>query len=240
VSTMSPADAWQRSGMPADRPSVSGRSSRHDRRGDDYGPRSPRSTPPRARGGSPERARPAERMRAPQRDHYGEPDDLPRGRRPEAGRGSSRADRAPVDRRTGRPLEPREATRPPRGQARPTETQGSRLRGAVAVAAVFLLTLAVAGAESFIGVGLGTITLVALVLTTVLAALLVRRRDLVSVIVSPPLVFIGVAVVDVVAAPSASLSLATIATLLIRGFPAMAIATGAALVIGLIRMAARR
>jgi hypothetical protein len=62
----------------------------------------------------------------------------------------------------------------------------------------------------------------------------------VSVIVSPPLVFVAVAVVDVVAAPSASLSLATIATLLIRGFPAMAIATGAALVIGLIRMAARR
>jgi hypothetical protein len=177
-------------------------------------------------------------MRSPQRDHYDERDELPRGRRPEAARG--RPDRAPIDRRTGRPLEHREATRAPRGQARPAEAQGSRLRGVVAVAAVFLLTLAVAGAESFIGVGLGTITLVALVLTTVLAALLVRRKDLVSVIVSPPLVFVAVAVVDVIAAPSASLSLATIATLLIRGFPAMAIATGAALVIGLIRMAARR
>jgi hypothetical protein len=110
----------------------------------------------------------------------------------------------------------------------------------VAVAAVFVVTLVVAGAESFLGVGLGTITLVTLVLTTVLAALLVRRRDLVSVIVSPPLVFVAVAVVDVIAAPSATLNLATLATLLIRGFPAMAIATGAALVIGLIRMAARR
>jgi hypothetical protein len=179
-------------------------------------------------------------MRAAQRDRYDEPEDRPRGgRRPDQGRGSGRPDRAAADRRSGRPLESREATRAPRGQARP-ETRGSRLRGVVAVAAMFLLTLAVAGAESFLGVGLGTITLVALVLTTVLAALLVRRRDLVSVIVSPPLVFVAVAVVDVVAAPSASLSLATIATLLIRGFPAMAIATGAALVIGLIRMAARR
>jgi hypothetical protein len=225
--------------MPSDRPSVSGRSARYDRRGDEYGPRSPRSTP-RDRGAHPERGRPAERMRAAQRDRYDEPEDRPRGgRRPDQGRGSGRPDRAAADRRSGRPLESREATRAPRGQARP-ETRGSRLRGVVAVAAMFLLTLAVAGAESFLGVGLGTITLVALVLTTVLAALLVRRRDLVSVIVSPPLVFVAVAVVDVVAAPSASLSLATIATLLIRGFPAMAIATGAALVIGLIRMAARR
>jgi hypothetical protein len=231
VSTMSPADAWQRSGMPSDRPSVPGRSARNDRRGDDYGPRSPRSTPPRARGGHAERGRPAERMRAAERGYHGDADGVPRGRRPEAGR---------PDRRTGRPPESREATRPPRGQARQAESQGSRLRGVVAVSAVFLLTLAVAGAESFLGVGLGTITLVALVLTTVLAALLVRRRDLLSVIVSPPLVFVAVAVVDVVAAPSASLNLATLATLLIRGFPAMAIATGAALVIGLIRMATRR
>jgi len=238
VSTMSPADAWQRSGNPSDRPSVSGRPARYDRRGDDYSPRPPRSTPPRSRGGQPGRARPAERMRAPERGYYDDAD-MPRGgRRAEAGPG--RPDRGPVDRRTGRPLEAREVGRPPRGHARPVETQGSRLRGVVAVAAVFVLTLAVAAAESFLGVGLGTITLVALVLTTVLAALLVRRRDLASVIVSPPLVFVGVAVVDVIAAPSASLNLATLATLLIRGFPAMAIATGAALVIGLIRMAARR
>jgi hypothetical protein len=60
------------------------------------------------------------------------------------------------------------------------------------------------------------------------------------VIVAPPLVFVAVAVLDVAAAPSASLNLATLATLLIRGFPAMAIATGAALVIGLIRKAAAR
>ena len=235
MSTMSPADAWQRSGMASDRPSVSGRSARLDRGADDY---APRRTPPPARGRSPERGRAAERVRAPERHFRGE-DDLPRGaRRTDAGRGA-RPDRAPVDRRTGRPLE-REATRPPRSQARPDEHQGSRMRGVVAVAAAFVLTLAVAGAESFLGVGLGTITLVALVVTTVLAALLVRRRDLVSVIVSPPLVFVAVAVIDVVAAPSASLNLATLATLLIRGFPAMAIATGAALIIGLIRMAARR
>ena len=54
------------------------------------------------------------------------------------------------------------------------------------------------------------------------------------------LVFVAVAVIDVVAAPSASFSVTTLATLLIRGFPAMGISTGIALVIALIRGAARR
>jgi hypothetical protein len=175
-----------------------------------------------------------ERTRAAERGYYGEPD-LPRrgGRRPDNARSGARPDRSPA----GRPADPRGAAgRAHRGStAAALEDRGSRLRGAVAVGAVFVLTLAVGAVESFLGTGLGTVTLVALVLTTVLAALLVRRRDLLSVIVSPPLVFVAVAVADVAAAPSASLNLATLATLLIRGFPAMAIATVAALVIGLVR-----
>ena len=105
---------------------------------------------------------------------------------------------------------------------------------------MFLVTLAGAGVDSFTGIGLGLVTLVALVAVTALAALLVRRRDLLSVIVAPPLVFVAVAAVNIALAPSASFNLATAATLLVRGFPTMGLATGVALVVGLFRLAARR
>jgi hypothetical protein len=105
---------------------------------------------------------------------------------------------------------------------------------------MFALTLAAAAADSYVGVGLGTITLVALVLASAAGAVLVRRRDLLSVVVAPPLVFIGVAVVNIALAPSATLSLPTLATLLIRGFPAMGLGFAAALVIAVGRLITRR
>jgi hypothetical protein len=105
---------------------------------------------------------------------------------------------------------------------------------------MFLVTLAGAGIDSFVGIGLGLITLGALAASTVLGASLVRRRDLVSVVVAPPLVFVAVAAVNIGLAPSANFNVATVATLLVRGFPTMAIATGAALIVGLIRLVARR
>jgi hypothetical protein len=115
------------------------------------------------------------------------------------------------------------------------------VRGLVAVVAVFLVTLAGGAVDSlFMGMGLDLITLGCLVGSTVLAAALVRRRDLLSVVVAPPLVFVAVACTNIAVAPSATLSLPTMATLLVRGFPTMAMATGVALVIGLIRWAARR
>jgi hypothetical protein len=118
--------------------------------------------------------------------------------------------------------------------------RGGRLRGVVAVTGMFLVTLGGAGIDSFVGIGLGVVTLAAMVAATALAALLVRRRDLLSVVVAPPLVFLAVAGVNIGLAPSASFSLPTIATLLVRGFPTMAIATAVALVLALIRVAARR
>jgi hypothetical protein len=110
----------------------------------------------------------------------------------------------------------------------------------VAVLGMFALTLAAAAADSYIGVGLGTITLIALLLGSVVAALVVRRSDLLSVVVAPPLVFVAVALVNIALAPSAMFSLPTLATLLIRGFPAMGLAFGATLVISLGRLIARR
>ncbi|SDC52266.1 hypothetical protein SAMN05660690_1750 [Geodermatophilus telluris] len=129
----------------------------------------------------------------------------------------------------------------PAARRGPSEAgSGSRLRGAVAVLGVFVLTLAGGAVDSFFGVGLGTLTLVTLVAGSAVATLLVRRRDLLTPAVAPPLVFVAVAAVNVGLAPSASLNLPTIATVLVRGFPTMAVATVAALVVAIVRWAARR
>lgn len=139
----------------------------------------------------------------------------------------------PVDRpRAAGPARERVASPPREG--------GGRVRGTLAVLSMFLVTLAGAGVDSFVGVGLGRVTLGALVAGTVLAVLVVRRRDLVSVLVAPPLVFLAVAAVNIGLAPSASFNLPTIATLLVRGFPTMGIATAVAVVLGLVRLASRR
>ncbi|WP_166533555.1 DUF6542 domain-containing protein [Blastococcus xanthinilyticus] len=108
------------------------------------------------------------------------------------------------------------------------------------MALVFLLTLAGCAVDSFVGMGLGMITMVALAAGTVAAALLVRRRDLLTVVVAPPLVFVLVAVLNISLAPSATLNLPTMATLLVRGFPTMAVATAAAIVLSLVRLVSRR
>jgi uncharacterized protein DUF6542 len=138
------------------------------------------------------------------------------------------------------PADGRRAGSPSTPRTRPPSTSGRHRRGAFALVGLFLLTLAGAAADSVIGLGLGMITLVALTAGTVVAALMVRRRDLLSVLVAPPLVFVAVAVVNIGLAPSASLNPATLATLLVRGFPAMGIATAAGVVVWLFRLVSRR
>jgi hypothetical protein len=157
----------------------------------------------------------------------GEYDPAEAPRRLAAPRGSDR----------GRPLS---AEAPMRGRAATEATGGRTLRGVFAVIAVFLVTLAGGAVDSFRGIGLSTITLVALTGSTILGTWLVRRRDLASMLIAPPLVFTAVAGANIALAPSATFSLPTIAALLVRGFPTMAIATGAALVVCLIRWASRR
>lgn len=156
-------------------------------------------------------------------------EDLGRSSQPYAGEGRARAG------------EPHGRPDAGRGRASTPPDTGSGVRGVVAVLAVFLVTLAGGAVDSlFMGMGLDLITLGCLVGSTVLATALVRRRDLLSVVVAPPLVFVAVACINIAVAPSATLSLPTMATLLVRGFPTMAMATGTALVIALIRWAARR
>jgi hypothetical protein len=207
---------------------------RAERSGTGGGYPSPRaaSTPPRGR--ATDRA---ERERL-ERDRHGSAGRAPERHAPRTppragGRHSGEFSRPvpPVQARTGSSVA---------GTSRTAPEPGSRLRGALAVLGVFLLTLAAAAADSYIGLGLGIITSVALTIGTVVAALVVRRRDLISVVVAPPLVFVAVAVVNIGLAPSATLNAATVATLLVRGFPAMGVATGAAVLISLIRLIARR
>lgn len=130
--------------------------------------------------------------------------------------------------------------RPARRVSSAPAPERGRVRGLVAVLLVFLVTLGAAALESWLAAGLGLVTVVALTAASTAAAVVVRHRDLFTALVAPPLVYVVVAVLNTALAPSASLNAASVATLLIRGFPAMAIATAAAVVVGLIRWAARR
>src|SRR3954447_26036154 len=172
----------------------------------------------------------------------------PRGGRPTGGRapdprgGGRGAPRQPDEfRRPAPPAESRRAagSSAVRHPGRPAAS-GLGVHGVVAVLGMFLLTLVAGAADSYIGVGLGTITLVALTVGAAAAVFLGRPRGLFSVLVAPPLVFIAVALVNIGLAPSAPLNLPTLATLLVRGFPAMAIATGVAIVLSLFRLVTKR
>lgn len=225
------ADAWQQSGPRADRSyrpapraerAMAAERPRERSRADYYDEAPKYSRPPVPR----QPSRPMPRDRGPERER-------PAQRRP--------AERRPAERRA---QERPEVERPARRPAPAVQT-GGKLRGLLAVVAVFLVTLAAAGVESFIATGLSTMTMIALVASTAVATLIVRRRDLLSVVVCPPLVFTMVAVVNMVAAPSVHISGVKafgllMLTTLVQNFPAMAVATGVGLVIGLIRFAARR
>ena len=168
-------------------------------------------------------ARPSVRPAPPRTPH---PAVHPLGNRAEAA--------APARPRGGRPA----GHAAERAAAEPAAS--SRLRGVLAVLGVFVITLAGGAVDSFLAVGLGTLTLVTLVAASAVATLLVRRRDLLTVVACPPLVFVLVAAVNVGLAPSASLNLPTIATVLIRGFPTMAVATAVTVVLAVVRWASRR
>jgi len=200
---------------------------------------SPRAGSSAPRGRAPEREHPARTSGAPARrspdPRSADPRSADPRMPPRAGGRHSGEFRRPVA-----PVEERRTGSSTAGRTRSAPTSGPGLRGALAVLGVFVVTLVAAAADSYIGLGLGLITLVALTAGTVVATLLVRRRDLLSVVIAPPLVFVAVALVNIGVAPSATLSPATMATLLVRGFPAMGIATGAAVLISLFRLVTRR
>ncbi|PWW21262.1 hypothetical protein JD79_00390 [Geodermatophilus normandii] len=253
MGSASTADTWRDSGVGGQRSYAVPRAARPDATGPDRSMRMglPPVPPPSPRGrpggGSPGRSaghgsgygsgygtgsaygRPAAEARPsarPAQQRTPHPAVHPLGNRAEAA--------APARPRGGRPA----GRAAERAAAEPAA--GSRLRGVLAVLGVFVITLAGGAIDSFLGVGLGTLTLVTLVAATAVATLLVRRRDLLTVVVAPPLVFVAVALVNIGLAPSASFTLPTLATILVRGFPTMAVATGVALVLAIVRWAARR
>jgi len=117
-----------------------------------------------------------------------------------------------------------------RGGTRSTR-RFSSLTGIGAVLFIFVFTLVVATIESLIGVGLRTLTLIALAGSTLLAGLWVRRSDIATIVVAPPLVFVSVAVLEIVLAPTLMLTTTVLASVLVRGFPTMSIATAIALLV---------
>jgi hypothetical protein len=186
-----------------------------------------------AYGDAAEFARAPQRRPASNRGHERQPDRGRQERRP--------AERVRSDERRPSARDADQRAAGSRNRTAPAAETGGRMRGIVAVVGIFVITLAGGAVDSFfMSRGLGLITLGCLVGSTVLAALMVRRRDVFSIVVAPPLVFMVVAGANLALAPSASFNLASMATLLVRGFPTMAIATGAAFVIALIRWAARR
>ncbi len=118
---------------------------------------------------------------------------------------------------------------PPRAQSAPS--RGFALTGLGAVAFIFAVTVAVATAESLLGVGLRTLTLGALVGSTLLAGLWVRSSDIATIVVAPPLVFAVVAALEIVFSPTLAFTPTGLAAILVRGFPTMAIATAIALLV---------
>jgi uncharacterized protein DUF6542 len=152
------------------------------------------------------------------------------------------ADRdAPEPPRRSRPVERPQPRDTPRASSRTAPAPAAPgLRGGLAVLGIFVITLAGGAVDSSLDTGLGTLTLITLVAASAVGTLLVRKRDLLTVLVAPPLVFVAVAAVNIGLAPSADFAVTTIATVLIRGFPTMVVATGVALVLGIIRWAARR
>jgi len=75
------------------------------------------------------------------------------------------------------------------------------------------------------------LTLGALVGSTLLAGLWVRRSDLATIMVAPPLVFAVVAALEIGLAPTLPFTPTVLASILVRGFPTMAIATAVGLLV---------
>ena len=119
----------------------------------------------------------------------------------------------------------------------PTSGAGPTLTGVGAV----LLLAGVAGVAGVLDVLAGSslrlIFAGGLVLGTLLASLLVVRRDLLVVVFAPPLVFVAASAVAVLLGRGETggglIDLAT--SWLVYGFPAMAAATGVAVVVWLVR-----
>ena len=132
---------------------------------------------------------------------------------------------------------------PPHGRSSSGVSVGDR-RGLTATGAVgvaLLLGLAGGAIDVFTGPGLREVFAVSFVLGCVVAALTVHREDLVAAVVMPPLVYVVLALIaGVVESAGSTGSFVTqqaleLANALVIGAPILLVATGAALVVALVR-----
>jgi hypothetical protein len=119
----------------------------------------------------------------------------------------------------------------------PTGGIGPTLTGVGAVLVLAGISAVAGLLDVLAGSALRLIFAAGLVLGTLIASLLVMRRDLLTVVFAPPLVFLaGSAVAVLLGRGGGGGGLIDLATSwLVYGFPAMATATGVALVVYLIR-----
>ena len=126
-----------------------------------------------------------------------------------------------------------------------TQRSGVTLTGVGAVALAFVISLVGAGVDLLTGVGLRRGFAVALVIGAVVAALLVRVKDLYAVAVSPPLIYITISILASIPHANGAFSskkqfAALAANWLVYGFPEMAAATVLAATIATIRLLMNR
>jgi hypothetical protein len=126
-----------------------------------------------------------------------------------------------------------------------TQRGGVALTGVGAIALAFVIALIGAGVDLLTGVGLRRSFAIALVVGAVVAALLVRLKDLYAVAVAPPLIYIAISILASIphangAFGSKQKFAALAANWLVYGFPEMAAATILAAAIATVRLLANR
>lgn len=132
---------------------------------------------------------------------------------------------------------------PPPGRSSSVGSVGDRrgLTAAGAVGVALLLGLVGGAIDVVTGPGLREVFAVSFVLGCVIAALTVHREDLVAAVVMPPLVYVVLALIAGTVEPAGGTgSLLTqqaleLANALVLGAPILLIATGAALLVALVR-----
>jgi hypothetical protein len=126
-----------------------------------------------------------------------------------------------------------------------TQRSGITLTGVGAIALAFVISLVGGGIDLATGPGLRRVFAIALVIGAVVAAALVRVKDLYAVVISPPLIYIMISFLAAIphsnGAFSSKAKLASLlANWLVYGFPEMAAATVLAGVIAIVRVLLNR
>ncbi len=130
------------------------------------------------------------------------------------------------------------SVKPPRSGSRPVLNPSRRGMAGPAAALLAFVVSGIGGSiDVFTGPGLRLLFAICLIGSTAVAAALVRRSDLLWVVLAPPLICLALAMVNVLTTSHSATGLTM--DYLAHGFPAIAIATGLAALIGGVRLLSR-